>query len=387
MDFEEPDHIRMLRESVRRMLERHAPRALMATWDEQDRVPRALMGPIRELGVCGMTVPEQYGGTGRDILATMVTVEELSRRSMVIGTLYLMSACYGGMNILASGSEEQKTRLLPRLANGELLFAYGLSEPDVGSDLASVSTRAERRGDKVVINGNKRWCSGAEIADYIYALVRSGEPDARYRNLSLVLIPPTATGVRLQHIPALGARGLNTNDVSFENVEIPIEDVVGGEAGWNQGWARLAGPALEVEKLEVAAMALGIATQAVEDAWEYSQQRRQFGQRICAIQSIRHMLSDVQTKLAACRLLLYRGCWLADHDMPCSVETSMAKMFICQTGLEIVLTCQQIMGAYGYARGFDMERHVRDMLLMPIIGGSTAIQKNNIANRMGLPRA
>jgi alkylation response protein AidB-like acyl-CoA dehydrogenase len=387
MDFEEPDHIRMLRDSIRRMLERHAPRALMATWDEQDRVPRALMDPIRELGVCGMTVPEQYGGTGRDILATMVTVEELSRRSMVIGTLYLMSACYGGMNILASGSEEQKTRLLPKLANGELLFAYGLSEPDVGSDLASVSTRAERRGDKVVINGNKRWCSGAEIADYIYALVRSGEPDARYRNLSLVLIPPTAKGVRLQHIPALGARGLNTNDVSFENVEIPIEDVVGGEAGWNQGWARLAGPALEVEKLEVAAMALGIATQAVEDAWDYSQQRRQFGQRICAIQSIRHMLSDVQTKLAACRLLLYRGCWLADHNMPCSVETSMAKMFVCETGLDIVLTCQKVMGAYGYARGFDMERHVRDMLLMPIIGGSTAIQKNNIANRMGLPRA
>jgi alkylation response protein AidB-like acyl-CoA dehydrogenase len=161
----------------------------------------------------------------------MVTVEELSRRSMVIGTLYLMSACYGSMNILASGSDEQKTRLLPKLASGEMLFAYGLSEPDVGSDLASVSTRAERRGDKVIINGNKRWCSGADIADYIYALVRSGDPDARYKNLSLVLIPPTAKGVRLQHIPALGARGLTTNDVSFEDVEIPIEDVVGGEAG------------------------------------------------------------------------------------------------------------------------------------------------------------
>ncbi len=108
-----------------------------------------------------------------------------------------------------------------------------------------------------IINGNKRWCSGAEIADYIYALVRTGEPGERYKNLSLVLIPPTAKGVTLQHIPALGARGLNTNDVSFDNVEISIDDVVGGEAGWNQGWSKLAGPALEVEKLEVAAMALG----------------------------------------------------------------------------------------------------------------------------------
>jgi alkylation response protein AidB-like acyl-CoA dehydrogenase len=387
MDFSEPEHIGMLRESIRRMLERHAPREQMAKWDEEDKVPRELMDRIRELGVCGMTIPEEYGGTGRDILATMVTVEELSRRSMVIGTLYLMNACYGSMNILASGSDEQKARLLPRLANGELLFAYGLSEPDVGSDLASVKTRAERRGNKVVINGSKRWCSGAEISDYIYTLVRSGEPEERYKNLSLVLIPPTARGVKMQHIPALGARGLNTNDVTFDDVEIPLADVVGGEAGWNQGWSKLAGPALEVEKLEVAAMALGIAAQAVDDAWAYSQQRRQFGSRISSIQSIRHMLADVQTKLAAARLLLYRGCWLADNNLPCSVETSMAKMFVCETGLDIVLTCQKVMGAYGYARGFDMERYVRDMLLMPIIGGSTAIQKNNIANRMGLPKA
>ena len=387
MNFGEPEHVTMLRDSIRRMLEKHAPREQMAKWDEADRVPRSLMEPISALGVCGMTVPEEYGGSGRDILATMVTVEELSRRSMVIATLYLMNACYGSMNILASGSDEQKARLLPRLAAGELLFAYGLSEPDVGSDLATVKTRAERQGNKVIINGNKRWCSGAESADYIYALVRSGEAGARYKNLSLVLIPPTARGVTLQHVPVMGARGLNTNDVNFDNVEIPIEDVVGGEAGWNQGWTKLAGPALEVEKLEVAAMALGIASQAVDDAWEYSQQRRQFGQRICAIQSIRHMLADVQTKLAAARLMLYRGCWLADNNLPCSAETSMAKMYVCELGLEIVLTCQKVMGAYGYARGFDMERHVRDMLLMPIIGGSTAIQKNNIANRMGLPKA
>ncbi|MDO9306813.1 MAG: acyl-CoA dehydrogenase family protein [Mesorhizobium sp.] len=387
MDFGEPEHITMLRESIRRMLERHATREMMAKWDEEDKVPRSLMGPITELGVCGMTVPEEYGGYGRDILATMVTVEELSRRSMVIGTLYLMNSCYGSMNILASGCEEQKQRLLPKLANGEILFAYGLSEPDVGSDLASVKTRAERRGDKVIINGTKRWCSGAESADYIYALVRSGDPDARYKNLSLVLIPPTAKGVTLTHIPALGARGLNTNDVTLDNVEIGIEDVVGGEEGWNQGWSKLAGPALEVEKLEVAAMALGIAAQAVDDAWEYSQTRSQFGKRICSHQSIRHMLADVQTKLSSARLMLYRACWLADNDMPLSVESSMAKMYVCETGLDIVLTCQKVMGAYGYAKGFDMERHVRDMLLMPIIGGSTAIQKNNIANRMGLPKA
>ena len=191
----------------------------------------------------------------------------------------------------------------------------------------------------------------------------------------------------MTHIPAMGARGLNTNDVSLDNVEIPFADVIGGEDGWNNGWSRLVGPALEIEKLEVAAMALGIAAQAVDDAWEYAQQRSQFGKRICSIQSIRHMLAEVQTKLRACRLMLYQACWLADNSLPCSVESSMAKMYICDVGVEIVLTCQRVMGAYGYAQGFDMERYVRDMLLMPIIGGSTAIQKNNIANRMGLPKA
>jgi alkylation response protein AidB-like acyl-CoA dehydrogenase len=387
MDFGEPEYIGMLRQSIRRMLERHATREMVAKWDEEDNVPRSLMERITELGLCGLTVPEEYGGLGRDVLATMVAIEELSRRSMVIGTLYLMNACYGSMNILASGSIEQKQRLLPKLANGELLVAYGLSEPDVGSDLASVKTRAERCGDKVVINGYKRWCSGAEKADYIYALVRSGDPDARYKNLSLVLVPPTAKGVTLTHVPVMGARGLNTNDVTLDDVEIPVEDIVGGEEGWNQGWSKLAGPALEVEKLEVAAMALGIAAQAVDDAWEYSQTRSQFGKRICAHQSIRHMLADAQTKLAAARLMVYRGSWLAGNNMPCSAETSMAKLFVCETGLDVVLTCQKIMGAYGYARGFDMERYVRDMLLMPIIGGSTAIQKNNIANRLGLPKA
>lgn len=387
MDFSDPEHITMLRDSIRRMLDEHAPRERVAQWDEADSFPRELMDRISELGVCGLTVPEEYGGMGRDVLAAMITVEELSRRSMVIATLYLMNACYGSLNVLASGTPEQKAELLPQLAEGKLLFAYGLSEPDVGADLASVQTRAERHGDKIIINGYKRWCSGAESSDYIYALVRSGPSDDRYKNLSFVMIPPTTPGITLTHIPAIGVRGLHTNDVTFDNVELPISAVMGGEAGWNQGWSMLAGPALEVEKLEVAAIGLGIAAQALDDAWQYVQERKQFGQRICAHQSIRHMLAEARTKLDACRLMLYRACYLADNDLPCSAEASMAKLYIGDTGLEIVLTCQRILGAYGYAKGMDMERYVRDMLVMPIIGGSSAIQKNNIVNRLGLPKS
>jgi alkylation response protein AidB-like acyl-CoA dehydrogenase len=266
------------------------------------------------------------------------------------------------------------------------MFAYGLSEPDVGSDLAGVSTRAIREGDTVIVNGAKRFCSGAAIAEYIYTLVRTGPAEDRYRNVSLLLIPPTQAGILLEPQETLGLKGGGTFDVSFTDVEIPAANIVGGEAGWNAGWEKLVGPGLDIEKLEVAAMALGIAGAAVEDAWVYAQERVQFGKPICAIQSIRHMLAEAKTRLEACRLMTYNAAYLVDGGQPAAVATAMAKLFVCDTCRDIVLSCQQVLGAYGYVGDFDMERYVRDILVMPILGGSSAIQKNNVCNLMGLPR-
>ena len=181
-------------------------------------------------------------------------------------------------------------------------------------------------------------------------------------------------------------RGIPTNDVILEDVEVPFANVIGGEASWNRGWSLLAGPTLEAEKLEVPALAVGLGEAALAEAWEYSQQRKQFGGPICAIQSIRHMLAEAQTKLAACRLMLQHAAWKVHEGEPSAVETSMAKLFVCDNVRDVVLTCQQVLGAYGYAHGFAMERYVRDALIMPIWGGSSAIQKNNIANLMRLPR-
>src|SRR5262249_44992938 len=184
----------------------------------------------------------------------------------------------------------QQRALLPRVARGELLLAYGLSEPDVGGDLASVAATARRSADggTVVLNGTKRWCTGARVADYILCLVRSGPEAERYRNLSLVLVPPGLPGVTIVDIDHLGLRYAATTDVLFDEVRVPLDDVLGGAEGWNQGWRMLAGPALDVEKLEITAVAYGIAAAAVEDAWRYAQERRQFGKPICAHQSVRH---------------------------------------------------------------------------------------------------
>ena len=234
MDFSEDENAEALRDLLRRFLDKEVPPQLAARWDQEDRIPRENLIRLAELGVCGLTVPEEYGGMGRDVLGMVTTIRELARRSVALAGLYIMNACYGSLNISESGTQEQKQRLLPGLCAGKVLFAYGLSEPDVGADLPSVKTRAERRGDTVIINGYKRWCSGAAIADYIYMLVRSGEPEARYKNLSLVLVPPGTPGVTLQSIGTMGMHGMPTNDVILEDVEVPFANVVGGEASWNQ---------------------------------------------------------------------------------------------------------------------------------------------------------
>ena len=386
--FQEAEHITMLRNTVRRFVENEMPRELAQRWDRENEYPRDVFEKLSALGVNALTVPEEYGGAGRDITATMVVIEELARRSMAVAVPFIMCSCYGGMNIEEVGSAEQKAELLPKLAEGKLLFAYGISEPDVGADVAGVRTTAERKGNggTVTINGAKRFCSGANIADYIYTVVKSDREGERYKNLSIVLIPPDAPGVTIELQNAMGMKGASTCDVTFQDVEIPVENIVGGEDGWNDGWRRIVGPGLDVEKIEVAALALGNAAAAVDDAWQYAQERKQFGKSIAAFQSVRHMLVDAKTKLHACRLMTYHAAWLLDEKKPAAVETSMAKLYVSDTAKEVVLSCQQVMGAYGYIKEFDMERYVREALLMPIIGGSSAIQKNNIANRLRLAR-
>jgi alkylation response protein AidB-like acyl-CoA dehydrogenase len=386
LNFAEPQSTSMLRETLRRFVAQEMPRELAQKWDKDNHFPRDVFDKLAKLGVMGLTIPEEYGGYGRDITACMITIEELAKRSCAVAVPYIMAACYAGMNILECASEEQKKLLLPQVANGQLLFAYGWTEPDIGSDLANVKTTAERKGNIVVINGTKRFCSGSDISDYIYVLAKSDKNAPARQNLSFVMVPPNMSGITITRIDSMGMKGAATTDVTFDNVEVPFSNVMGEEAGWNNGWNFLVGPGLDTEKLEVAALALGVAEAAVSDAWIYAQQRHQFGSAISSIQAIRHSLADVQTQLQACRLMMSQAAWLADRRLPCRAETSMAKLFICDTAKTIVLNCQSIMGAYGYVKGLDMERYVREALLMPIIGGSSMIQKNNIANALNLPR-
>jgi alkylation response protein AidB-like acyl-CoA dehydrogenase len=387
MDFDETEETRQLRDTLRRFLDKELPREKARELDERAAHDPVVFARLCELGVAGLTVPEEYGGCGVDVLSAIIVIEELAKRGSSLAGPYIHCAFYGSMNILENGDEAQKRHYLPTLAQGGTLFAYALSEPDVGGDLASatVTARLDEAGGRVIINGTKRWVTGARIADVIYTLVRSGPKEDRYRNLSMVLVPTDTPGLSIVDIDHLGLRYAATTDVVFDNVIVPLANVVGGPACWNKGWPMLVGRALDVERLEITAVAYGIAAAAVDDAWRYAQEREQFGRKICAHQAVRNMLVEAKTKLAACRHLLYHAAWLATAGRDCSVESSMAKLFVADTGVDIVLACQRVMGAYGCAREYDMERYVRDIVCMPIVGGSSNMQKNNIAARLNLP--
>lgn len=378
MNFEESEEVHQLRNMLERFVEKEMPRNLAAQWDKDNHFPREVLEKLGELGVTALTVSEEYGGVGRNVCATMIAIEELSRRSLAVSVPYIMSACYAGMNISECGTDKQKSELLPRVAEGKLLFAYGWTEPDVGADLASVKTTARIEGDRVIVNGSKRFCSGAEIADYIYTLVRTGPQENRYDNLSFVLIPPQSDGITITNIDGMGMKGAATTDVIFDNVEVPVENIMGGLESVNKGWGMLVGPGMDVEKLEVAAIGVGLARASLDDAWNYAHEREQFGKTISNYQSIQHKLARMACDVHAARLSLYHAANLANAGHPCSKETSMAKLLSGEIAKNVALECQTIHGAYGYTKEYCVERYVRDALLVPIMGGSTAIQHNNI---------
>lgn len=380
----ESEELKLLRESVRRFVDRQMPRQMARKWDKENIFPRDVYDALADMGVMGLTVPPEYGGQGIDIPATMVVIEELARRSSAVACPYIMTACYAGMNLVESGSELQKRELLPKVAAGKLLFAYGLSEPNVGGDLAMVETAARREGNRIVLSGTKRWCTGAQIADYVFCLARTGPKEERYKNLTIFLVPPKSKGVTIQPLDHLGIRGVETNDAIFEDVELGDESILGGPQMWNQGWRQLAGRALEVEKLELSAVALGLAEAACADAFEYAETRVQFGKPIGTHQAIRHAIADAKTKTLAMRLMLYNAAHLVQSRAPSALESSMAKLFCCEGASEVALLCQRVMGAYGLSDLMDMERYVRDAISLPIVGGSSNMQKNNIANRLKL---
>lgn len=335
------------------------------------------MGP---LGLLGLSIPEEFGGTGMDALSAVIAIEELG---WGCGSTALSIAAHNGLGtapLAIFGANELKRKWLPIVASGRgKLGALALTEPGAGSDLqGGVTTKAEKIGNEWVINGAKMWCTNASIAEYIITLVRTN-PKGGSRSLSMILVPTDTPGLFIH--PAekkMGLKGSPTHAISFEDVRVPLDNLIGEQdMGLQQTLATLDGG-----RISIGALSVGLAQAAFEAARDYARQRQAFGKAIAEHQAIQFMLADAATEIEIARLMVYRAAWLKENSRPYSKEAAMAKLFATETGERVARNAIQIHGGLGYSSNYPVERIYRDARLMTIGEGTSEINRLVIARQV-----
>ena len=380
MDFEFTQEQNMLRDSVRRMMERLATPDTIRRLDREQAYPYDLYDAWVEMGLLRMPFPEDYGGLGGNPIDMVVIAEELSRSSFDFFTAY-GSSVFCGLNIIRKGSEDQKRHWIPKLLSGAVKMSISMSEPNAGSDLGAMRTTARRDGDHWVISGQKLWATGAGARNNVINVYVKTDPKAHYRQgMSLFLVDNDAPGLKLNKLDMLGRRCVGTYELFFDDVRVPADRLVGGE---NRGWeCVLSG--LQIERLTSTAGHCGGAQSVVDLALQYAKDRKQFGRPIGTFQAIAHMLADMQTEVDAARMLMWRAAWMLAGGRDALREISMAKLFASETYIKAANMGMQILGAYGYNMEYDMQRHFRDARSATIGAGTSQMQRNLIAGLMGL---
>jgi alkylation response protein AidB-like acyl-CoA dehydrogenase len=332
------------------------------------------------MGLFGLTVPEEFGGLAVDAVSFAITFEEISRGWMgVAGTIGSHSlACW---MIAQNGTPDQKSRYLPRLATGELRTGIGLTEPEAGSDLQGIRTRAVRDGDAYVVTGSKTWITNARHAGMIPLLVKTDPTaDPRHRGMSVLLVDTDSPGFTVsKDIPKLGYKGTESCELTLEQVRVPVENLLGGVEG--RGMQQVLS-ALETGRINIAARAVGIAQIAFERAAAYSKEREAFGKPIGEFQAIQLKLADMVTEITAARLLTYWAAAKMDRGERADTESGMAKLFASEVAIKVSLDAMRIHGGYGYSKEYEVERYYRDAPLMAIGEGTNDILRTIIAKAL-----
>jgi butyryl-CoA dehydrogenase len=365
-----PEDVLMMRELVREFAEQEL-RPIAAEIDREERFPEETIPKMAELGLLGMTIPEEDGGSGTDTLSYAVVIEELARvcaSTALIVAAHVSLAC---QPLLLFGTAEQKEKYLRPLASGQSLGAYGLSEADAGSDAGSSRTQAVPDGDEYVVNGSKMWITNASHASTMVFTARTGGEMTGTRDISALIVDPAQTGVTVNKIEGkLGVRGSTTCEVVFEDVRIPNEDLLGtrGE-GFKQFLTILDGG-----RISIGAMALGIAQGAYEEALAYAQTRKQFGQEIARFQAVGFTLAEMATRIEAARGLVYEAARNKDAGENIIKASAMAKYLAGEMAQWVTTKAIQIHGGYGYSNEYPVERMWRDAKLTTIGEGTSEIQ-------------
>jgi butyryl-CoA dehydrogenase len=365
---------KLLQETVRRFAEEVVkPRAREI--DESGEFPRALFDQAGELGLAGVTVPEEYGGSGMDSISYCLVIEEISRVCASSGVIVSVNNSLVCDPLLAFASEEQKRDFLTPLASGAKLGCFALTEPGAGSDAAALRTRAERDGDDYILNGNKVFITNGTHAELalVFATV---DPGKKHKGIACFVVAADTPGYhRGGHEYKLGVNASGTTELAFTNLRVPASQRIGEEG---EGF-KIAMATLDGGRVGISAQAVGIAQGAFEEAMAYAQEREQFGRPIADFQAIQFYLADMATELDAARLLTWKAAWAKDLGRRYGLEAAQAKLFSSQMAQRVTNLALQIHGGYGYTKEYNVERYFRDARITEIYEGTSEIQKLVIA--------
>ncbi|MDQ0271749.1 acyl-CoA dehydrogenase [Cytobacillus purgationiresistens] len=345
---------------------------------EAGEFPREILKKMGELGLMGIPIPEQYGGSEMDLTSYIIAINEISKVSATVGVILSVHTSVGTNPIVYFGTEDQKQKYVPKLASGEYLGAFCLTEPSAGSDAGSLKSKAVKSGDHYIINGSKVFITNGGEAD-VYIVFATTNSELGSKGISAFIVEKDTPGLVIgkdEH--KMGLHGSRTLQLSFEDMKVPAENLLGQEG---EGF-KIAMSNLDVGRIGIASQALGIAEAALEAATAYAKERVQFGKPIAVQQGIGFKLADMATAVEGAKLLIYRAANLRQNGMKCGKEASMAKLFASKTAVEVTTEAIQVFGGYGYTEDYPVERYFRDAKITEIYEGTSEIQRLVISKQL-----
>ncbi|GAV24343.1 acyl-CoA dehydrogenase [Carboxydothermus islandicus] len=378
MDFQLSEEQQMFVDMVRKFAQKEIAPIAEKT-DREHRFPKETLEKLAELGLMGIPIPEEYGGAGADYFSYILFIEEIAKVCASTAVILAVHIGLGCMSIYMFGTEEQKQKYLVPMAQGRMLGAYALTEPNSGSDAASLRLSAVDKGDHFVLNGSKIFITNGSYADVFITFARTDPGTRGAEGITCLIVEKNTPGLTISKpVEKMGLNGSVTCELYFENAIVPKENVLGriGEG------FKVAMQLLDGGRIAIGAQGLGIAEGALDYTINYIKQREQFGRPIAANQGIQWMVADMATEIDAAKLLVYRAAWLKNNGLPHSKEAAMAKKYATDTAMRVTTDCVQLLGGYGYTKEYPVERYMRDAKITQIYEGTNQIQRIVIARHL-----
>ena len=380
MDFEYSTEQKLLRDSVRKLMQRLATPENLRRLDRERLYPYEIYDAWVEAGLFALPFAPEYGGLGGNVLDLAIISEEIGRYSADVAMAF-GGSIFCALNVARKGSEEQKRHWLPKLISGEIRMSISMSEPDAGSDVGAMRTQARRDGNGYVISGQKIWATGAGAKNNFINVYVKSDPKAHYRQgMSLFLVDNTTPGLDIRKLDMLGRRSVGTYELNFNDARIPPDRLIGGE---NKGWECILS-GLQAERVVAAACDCGSARGVLDLAVGYAKDRRQFGRAIGTFQAIAHMLANTEAEVEAAWAVTQKAAWRVSRNEDALKDITIAKLLAAEVYVKAANVGMQVMGGFGYNMEFDMQRHFRDARAATIAAGTSEMQRNIIAGQMGL---